>query len=134
MNFRRMILAIPLQLFAILVQSQDCESLKDGNYKVKFKKGYGGATYILKISSGRFTEIRGSDEISGDVLLNENCALRLDYPVKWDTTNHLQKVLLKSDGPYFDFDGTKGKRINFRLTGYGGPHVTSGEGVFSRIE
>jgi len=134
MKIGQMILVISLQLFAILVQSQDCESLKDGDYKVKFKKGYGGVTYILKINKGRFTEIHGSDEISGDVSLNENCALRLDYPIKWDTTNQLQKVLSKSNGPYFDFESTKGKKINFRLTGYGGPHVTSGEGVFVRLE
>jgi hypothetical protein len=134
MDITRILLVIAIILFATLVQGQDCEKLKDGNYKVKFKKSYGGATYILNIKQNRFTEIHDNKEISGDIALNEDCALRLDYPIKWDTTIQLQKVLSTSNPPYFDFQSTRGKRIRFRLTGYGGPHVTSGEGVFVKLE
>jgi len=134
MNIRRFLLTISAVLFAILTHGQDCEKLPDGKYRVKFKRSYGGVNYILTIKQGRFLEIRDKQEVSGNVALNEGCALRLDYTIKWDTTIQLQKVLSTSTPPYFDFQGTKGKRIKFRLTGYGGPHVTSGEGVFLRLE
>ncbi len=86
--------------------------------------------YILLIKQDRFKQFSGGKEINGKIELNEDCMLRLDYLVKWDTTNNVQKLLGQSDKPFFKFEKTTGKRIRFRLTGYAGPHTTAGEGKF----
>lgn len=112
---------------------QECAKLSDGKYKVKFSKQYGGSRYVLLLEGDHFTEIRKGREIEGDVKINEDCILQLDHHIKWDTTIVVQKVLSKSTQPYFKFQNTTGSTLKFRLTGYGGAHVTSGEGKFIRI-
>ena len=113
---------------------QACQKLSDGKYRVKFKKEFGGARYKLLLEGDHFTELREGEEIKGTVEINESCTLQLDYKIKWDTTNRLQNVLSKSNQPSFIFESTQGKRLKFRLTGYGGPQVTSGEGVLVKLK
>jgi hypothetical protein len=128
------ILVPALLLLVNLAQGQDCEKLTDGKYKVKFEKRYGGAKYILLLAGDSFTEIRDDQEIKGKIDVNEDCTLRLDYLTKPDTTNAVQQLLSKSSKPYFEFEKTSGKKHKFRLTGYGGPHTTAGEGHAVKID
>lgn len=112
---------------------QDCQKLPDGKYRVKFDKQFGGVSYKLQLEGDRFIQLREGEETQGTVEINESCTLLLDYKIKWDTTNELQRVLSKSRQPAFIFETTQGKRLRFRLTGYAGPHVTSGEGTFIKL-
>lgn len=116
------------------VHGQDCAKLSDGKYKIKFSKQYGGSTYVLLLDCDHFTKIGKGQEIKGDVKINDDCILQLDHHIKWDTTIVVQRVLSKSTQPYFKFHSTTGSTLKFRMTGYGGPHVTSGEGKFIRID
>lgn len=111
---------------------QDCEELKDGKFKVKFNKEYGGARYLLSLEGNVFTEVRNGQEVKGQIAINENCNLRLDYATQPESVN-AENPLSKSSERYFEFERTLGKRLKFRLTGYGGPHTTAGEGQFVRI-
>ncbi len=130
-----MIIVIVTMSFLSLAHGQTCKTLTDGKYKVQFNREFGGITYILVIKEGHFTEYKNGKETGGDVLLNEDCNLRLGYPTHLDTNtkNEVQNLLLKSDHPYFIFEKTTGKKLVFRLTGVGGPHVTSGTGKFIRL-
>lgn len=112
-------------------QGQDCKKLEDGKYKVKFKER---DDIILLIDKDSFTQIADGRKVRGKIELNADCILRLDYLTQWDTLNNLQKMLSRSNQPYFKFEKTDGKRFRFRLTGYAGPHVTAGRGKFIRID
>lgn len=101
--------------------------------KVKFKKRYGGAKYILLIDGKDFTEVKGDQEIKGRIDINEDCTLQFDYLIKPDTANAVGTLLSKSSKPYFDLKKTSGRKLKFRLTGYGGPHITAGEGYIIKI-
>jgi len=46
----------------------------------------------------------------------------------------MNNAALKSSKPYFEFKKTSGKKLKFRLMGYGGPHTTAGEGHFVKID
>jgi hypothetical protein len=128
------ILIPALLLIVNLAHGQDCEKLKDGKYKVKFKRQYGGDKYVLLLEGDSFTNIKHDQEIKGKVKVNEDCTLRLDYLIKPDTTNSVQKILSNSFKPYFEFENTSGRKLKFRLTGYGGPHTTAGEGYIIKID
>lgn len=120
-----------LLLLGKLAHGQDCEKLEDGKYRVKFNKEFGSASYVLSLEGDYFTELKDGREIKGKIDGNENCTLRLNYMITSDTTsNAVQRVLSKSSKPYFEFQTTRGRRLKFRLTGYAGPHTTSGEGQF----
>ena len=135
MNLKRKIsLSISATIAALLLlgnfaHGQDCKKLDDGKYRVKFKKEYGGASYVLLLEGDHFTKLMGGREIKGKIDGNGDCTLRLNYMITSDTTtNAVQRVLSKSSMPYFEFQTTRGRRLKFRLTGYAGPHTTSGEG------
>jgi hypothetical protein len=89
---------------------------------------------VLFLEGDGFTDIKGDQEIKGKIDVNGDCTLRLDYPIKPDTSNAIQQMFSKSSKPYFEFETTSGKKLKFRLTGYGGPHTTAGEGHFVKID
>jgi hypothetical protein len=116
-------------------KADSCGKLEDGRYRVKFNKaGYRAFEYILSIDGENFIEYKNGKEVRGKIIENGDCTLRLDYLIKTDSLNNIQKTLLNSGQAYFEFENTRGRKIKFRLTGYAGPHTTAGEGQFVKIK
>lgn len=128
------IVIITILLKVNLVFGQDCDKLSDGKYKVKFDKQYGGGSYTLILEGDQFTETIKGKDFNGKVEINENCKLLLDHKMQLDTTNAVQRVFFNSQQPYFEFEGTRGKKLRFRLTGFGGPHITAGTGAMTKVK